>query len=405
MKSLYFDYAATTPVDPRVLEAMLPYMSGEFGNPGSLHSFGQRASAAVFASRQKIAKTIGAHYSEIFFTASATEANNLAIRGAILYFQKKHPGIKPRILIPETEHDCVLATAKGATELGAEVVYLPVNKDGFLKLDELKKNLNGRTILVSIMYANNEIGVIQPIPEISRIIRDFKKSTHKTSRQSVYPLLHTDAVQAFEYLDCDVAKLGVDMLTLSGHKIYGPKGVGALYIKNRQLGARMSFKNSEDKYLIRPFVLGGGQEEGMRSGTENVPAIVGFGVAAEIASASRTSEAKRLVALRDKLLKNLKALFPKLAVNGSMKVRLPNHLSIYVPGITAERALAELDLAGISISSGSACSARTPEPSKVLTAMGMRKDRTINSLRITLGRQTTAQDVSMLVRGLRALRA
>lgn len=397
MKPIYLDYAATTPVDPRVLKAMSPYWSGVFGNPGSLHSFGQKTSGAVFEARQRIAQTIGAHYSEIFFTASATEANNLAIRGAIRYFQKKNPGIKPRLILPATEHDCVLETAKGATELGAEVVYLSVDRSGFVKPAELKKHLNERTALVSVMYANNEIGVIQPIAQIAKVVREFR-GDHP------WPLFHTDAVQAFEYLDCDVQKLGVDMLTLSGHKMYGPKGVGALYVKNRSLLARKPFPKAEDKYLILPFVLGGGQEEGMRSGTENVPAIVGFSVAAELAVRSRNSESKRLKILRDLLLKSVRKIFPKVQVNGSLQNRLPNHLSIYIPAMKAEWALAQLDLMGIAISSGSACSARTPEASKVLTAMGVDKERATNSLRITLGRQTTKAEIVALVRAFARLK-
>jgi cysteine desulfurase len=405
MQCVYLDYAATTPVDPRVLKAMMPYFTEDFGNPGSLHSVGQKNSAAIFAARRALADAIGAHYSEIIFTGSATEANNLAIRGAIMYFQKKNPGVRPRILIPTIEHDCVLATAKGATELGAEVVYVPVSKDGLVDVAALKKALNARTVLISVMLANNEIGTIQPVVEIARIVRSFRESlptSHKLQANS-YPLLHTDAVQAFEYLPCNVAELGVDMMTLSAHKMYGPKGIGALYVKNRALTTRKPLRGT-DRYLVEPIILGGGQEEGLRSGTENVPAIVGMGVAASLVAEIREKEASRLRVLRDQLLSGLKKVWPDLKVNGTLKQRLPNHLNIYIPGQAAEKILAALDLRGVVIASGSACSARSTLPSKVILAMGYDAVRAKNSLRITLGRLTTKKEIAEALKACAAVK-
>ena len=473
-KSIYLDYAATTPVDPRVLKAMLPYFGDvgyvrnigdvgnkdlnsnkrsdrtirteqsaipNWGNPGSLHSFGQKASAAVFNARQTIAKSIGAHYSEIIFTGSATEANNLAIRGAVRYFQKKFPGIKPRVLVPATEHDCVLETVKDVAEYGAEIVYIPVLKNGAIDLKALKKLLNDRTVLVSIMYANNEIGTIQPISEIAEIIRQFRvrnvrhvgdvgnvKSNSNNPpaggdrtyltvpTTGAYPLLHTDAVQAFEYLKCDVNTLGVDMLTLSGHKIYGPKGIGCLYV--RSVGNVKSNSNNPpaggdrtSRTFLTPIIVGGGQEDGLRSGTENVPAIVGFAKAVELVGGGREKEAARVSALRDYLWRGVKKMFPRVILNGPSlagTTRLSNHLNIYLHpsagsgrgGTTAEEILTTLDLQGIAISSGSACSARSPEPSKVLLALGATQDRAKNSVRITLGRPTTKKDIDVLLAAL-----
>ncbi len=407
--SIYLDYAATTPVDQRVIAAMQPYFFDEFGNPGSLHQFGQRASAAVFKARQEIAQALSAHYSEIVFTGSATEANNLALGGVMRRYVReqvkmkaKHP--MPRIIISAIEHESVLKTAQdlacdpsvGSGLSGVEVVIIPVSKDGIVDLKKLTAALNERTALVSVMLANNETGVIQPIAEISKLVREFRG-------EGRWPLVHTDAVQAFQYLDCDVSKLGVDMLTLSAHKICGPKGVGALYVKNYQLGSRRPLKDS-DMYPIDPLIMGGGQEMGLRSGTENVSYIVGFAKAVELAVLVREKEAKRVAELRNVLLAGLRKIYPALQVNGSLKERLANNINIYmpahtgVPGVSAEELLVRLDLAGVALSSGSACAARSLEASHVLLAMGFDEVRAKNSVRFTLGRQTTKQEVARVLK-------
>jgi cysteine desulfurase len=394
-RSIYLDYAATTPVDQRVVQAMQPYFSEEFGNPGSLHQFGQRASAAVFQARQTVAQVVGAHYSEIVFTGSATEANNLVLGGVMrryvreqLKMKAKHP--MPRIIISAIEHESVLKTAQDLARDGADVVIIPVSKEGVVDVKKLKAALNEQTALVSVMLANNETGVIQPIATIAKIVREFRG-------EGRWPLVHTDAVQAFQYVDCNVSVLGVDMLTLSAHKIYGPKGVGALYIKNAQLSSKRPLKDV-DTYPIDPLIVGGGQEMGLRSGTENVAYIVGFAKAVALAVLAREKEAKRIAELRNALLAGLRTFYPKLQVNGSMKERLPNNINIYMPGVSAEEFLVRLDLAGVALSSGSACAARSLEASHVLLAMGYTAERAKNSLRFTLGRQTTRQEIASVLK-------
>src|SRR3989338_6994102 len=246
MKSIYLDYAASTPIDPRVVAAMSPYFTEIFANPNSLHRFGQEASRAVFVSRQTIARSLGADYKEIIFTGSATEANNLALRGSIKRIMNNAMPAgrqelrikKPRIKTTAIEHESVLETCRDLEKEGVEVIYIPVNKEGIVDLKKLKSALNDRTVLVSVMYANNEIGTIQPIDKISEIIRNFRESRIRNQEYSLFPLFHTDAVQAFQYLDCSVENLGVDLMTLSAHKIYGPKGIGALFIRNSKHEAR-----------------------------------------------------------------------------------------------------------------------------------------------------------------------
>ncbi|MCL5733365.1 MAG: cysteine desulfurase, partial [Patescibacteria group bacterium] len=265
MERIYLDYAASTPVHPDVLKVMEPYFSQKFGNPGSLHYFGQEALKGVDEARDTISNIIGAESHQIFFTGSATEANNWALRGTLKKFLENHPATnkKPKIIVSAFEHESILETAADLKKNGAEVEILKIKKDGFVDLAHLKSILDKQTILISVMYVNNEIGSIQPIKKISEIIKNFKKSSG-----AHYPLFHTDAVQAFQFLDCNAEKLGVDLMSFSGQKIYGPKGIGCLYVKNRA--------------LIAPFVTGGSQEMGLRGGTLNVPAIAGFCKAAEL---------------------------------------------------------------------------------------------------------------------------
>jgi cysteine desulfurase len=384
MKHIYFDYAASTPLDIRVERAMRPYFLKHFGNPGSLHYFGQEAIAAVDASREKLARLINADFREVVFTGSATEANNLALRGAVRAWQEQHIGVQPRVVVSAIEHESVLETVRDLARDGVEVVYLPVDRAGVVSLTALRSAFNERTVIVSIMYANNEIGVVQPVVEIAKIIAEFKKTAR-------YPLFHADAVQAFQFLNCDVRVLGVDMMTLSAHKIYGPKGIGLLYAKNA---------TAEPSY-IRGEIAGGGQEFGLRSGTENVPLIVGFAKAAEIALAVQKKEAKRTLIIRNYLLKNIKKIFPAAEVNGGVDdnaavATLPNILNVYIPDHTAEDMVVKLDLAGIAVSAGSACRARALTSSHVVEALGYAKERAKSSLRFSLGRQTKKEEVVKL---------
>jgi cysteine desulfurase len=390
MWKYYFDYAATTPLDKRVIKAMEPYCADVFGNPSSIHKFGQEASAAVFKARNKIAKLIGCDYREIIFTGSATEANNLAIRGIIKnifengeWKQKK----LPQIITSQIEHESVLETCRDLEKEGlAEIVYLPVSKNGIVDLKKLKTALNERTVLVSIMYANNEIGSIQPIKKIAEIIANFK-----IEKKSFYPLFHTDAAQAFNYLNCDVKELGIDMMTLSSQKIYGPKGVGLLYIKD--------FGNFQGKRFISPIITGGGQEEGLRSGTENIAGMVGFAEAGQIVFDSKEKESKRLLQIQNYFLKKLKSISGRadFVLNGPEigENRLPNNINIYFKG--KKDLIFKLDMAGFAVSGGSACSARLAKPSHVLKAIGCSDEKASESIRISFGRQTTRRIVEKLL--------
>ena len=471
MKRIYLDYAASTPVDPAVFEFMKPYFSEKYGNPGSLHSFGQEAIAAVDRSREVVAKAIGADFREIIFTGSATEANNLVLRGAIGAFRKFSRGTRRssapaaeaaphsqpqdafgdqalaasesfrpktsetplRIIISSIEHESILETAKDLEKDGIEVIYLPVGSEGFVDLEKLKESLNERTILVSVMYANNEVGTIQPIAKISEIVREFRKQkTENISGDaknsefyfldSGFPLFHTDAVQAFQYLDCNVDGLGIDLTTLSAHKVYGPKGVGALHVRNSKFKARNSkqipnsesqiqnvsdfgFRISDSSRLVKPIVTGGGQEYGFRSGTENVPAIAGFGKAVELLNHSRESLNDRIKKLRDYFWEGLKKIYPKAEVNGqtSNVGCLPNILNVYFPDHSANDLLVKLDVAGVAVSSGAACSARSSKPSQVLKALGMPAERILRSVRFSFGKFTTQGEVDEALKRIKIL--
>ena len=427
MKRYYFDHAAATPMDPEVEKAMKPYWSAVAGNPGSLHWFGQEASAAVFAARETIAKSLGCHYSEIIFTGSATEANNLALRGAIK--AARVVGMqKPKIITSVIEHDSVLDTCKDLEKEGVEVIYLPVSKNGIVDPNTVKAALDDRTILVSIMYANNEIGTIQPISEIGKIISDFRKRmanskwqmangkkaiSHQPSAISHLPLFHTDAVQAFNYLECNVDALGVDLLTLSAQKIYGPKGVGALYMRRQMAnsGSQIAGYKKSIRYqpfAISPIITGGGQEQGFRSGTENVPGIIGFAAAVKRTDALREKETRRLRALQTYFLEKLHAFDPAITLNGDREKRIPNNLSLDIPPSSDGKGSAQdlviaLDLAGFAVSPGSACAARTCAPSHVLRAIGRSPIRAMSGIRITMGRQTNKPAVDTLLRTLRKI--
>ena len=388
-KRYYFDYAAATPVDPVVVKAMRPYFNVQFGNPGALHWFGQEASAAIFEARSAIASLFGCHYKEVVFTGSATEANNLALRGAVARWQELNPSAVPKIVVFAMEHESVLETCEDLKKNGAEIFIIPANGKGIIDIQKLKSAIDNRTAVVSVMYANNEVGTIQPIQKIAGIIGEFKK----IRQSAIYPLFHTDAVQAFNYLPCRVTELGADMITLSGQKIYGPKGIGILYI--RGLGG----KNKK----VNPIITGGGQEYGVRSGTENVPAIIGVGKAAKLVSESREFETKRLAKLQDYFLIRMEKIIPKARLNGDRKNRLPNNINLYFPPNSANQnknsqdLIIKLDLAGFAVSPGAACAARVCQPSHVLKALGFSDERASNSLRITFGRQTRKADIDKLL--------
>jgi len=413
-KRYYFDYAASTPVDKNVFRAMLPYFSQKFGNAGSLHSFGQEAIAAVDNARGIIAKRIGADFRQIIFTGSATEANNLAIKGGFLaakkYFKKNGIKGKPKIIVSAIEHESVLESARALTDEGAEIVHLPVDKNGFVREEVLRENLDERTAVVSIMLGNNEIGTIEPIAKFAEIISEFKKNTtFYIPDYTFYPLLHTDAAQAFQYLDCDVNKLGVDLMTLSSQKIYGPKGVGALYVRNQELGSKNKAANYSNlssihnSYSLLPLLSGGNQEFGLRSGTENVPAIVGFAEAAKIVSKVRVREARRVAELKNYFLRGTKKAIPNVFINGmaDKKQTLPHVINLSFPGRPAEELLTRLDLAGFAVSTGSACRSRSAEPSHVILALGYKEERARESLRVSFGRDTKKSDILKLVKELR----
>jgi len=376
MVRIYLDYAATTPVDPAVFAAMEPYFGKRFGNPGSLHAFGQEAIAAVDHAREAIARSIGTGFRNIIFTASATEANNLALRGAVFGWKRTHPGKASHIIISAIEHESILETARALEAEGVRVTYLPVNAQGIVDLKNIKEHLTSETAIVSIMYANNETGSVEPIQEIACMVKEFRGG-------NAYPLFHADAAQAFQFLETNVEKLGLDCMTLSSHKICGPKGAGALYIK--------------DAPFLQPITTGGGQEFGMRPGTENVPAIAGFGKAVELADAARERECARIKSLRDLLCAEIQRIAPHAEANGGGEA-LPNILNMYFPGNDAQDLLTKFDLKGLAASSGSACRSRAVASSYVIEALGYSKERAKSSIRFSLGRPTTQEEVEEAVR-------
>jgi cysteine desulfurase len=378
MKRIYLDHAASTPVDPEVLGAMEPYFTRQFGNPGSLHSFGQESIAAMDRSRETVARLLGTGFRNVIFTGSATEANNLALRGAVKKLGASQK-TQVRVIVSSVEHESVLETARDLAKSGAEAVFAPVDMHGRIDLKNIKENLTEKTAIVSVMYAQNEIGSVQPIVEIGKAIRAFRGA-------KPYPLFHTDAAQAFQFLDCSADELGVDLMTLSSHKIYGPKGIGALYVR--------------DEIMIAPTMTGGGQEFGLRSGTENVPLAVGFAKAAELAAAVRAREAQRVGELRDRLWKGLKDIFPKVELNGpaDAALRLPNILNVCFPAHDAQDLLTKFDLGGLAVSAGSACRSRAAGASYVIEALGLGRDRARSSIRFSLGRPTGKEEIDGALR-------
>jgi cysteine desulfurase len=366
---IYMDYHATTPVDPRVLEAMMPYFTGKFGNAASRnHPFGWEAEEAVEAARKQVADLIGANAKELIFTSGATESNNLAIKGVAEMYREKGN----HIITCVTEHKAVIDTCKKLEKQGLRVTYLPVQKDGRISLDELRASITDKTILITIMTANNEIGVIQPIAEIGAIAKG----------KGI--LFHTDAVQAVGKVPFDVTAMKADLVSISAHKIYGPKGVGALYVRRRS-----------PRVLLAEQISGGGHERGMRSGTLNVPGIVGLGKAAELCRLEMQKDTERLSKLRDRLNEGLHKNLDEIYINGSMEHRLPHNLNISFAYVEGESLL--MGINDVAVSSGSACTSASLEPSYVLKALGAGDDLAHSSIRFGLGRWTTEEEVDYVI--------
>jgi cysteine desulfurase len=368
MKRVYLDYAATTPTDPRVVEAMRPYFNEKYGNASSIHTFGQEARAAVEKAREQVAALIGAGPEEIVFTSGGTEADNFALEGIAFASEKKGD----HIITSAIEHHAVYECSKFLEKRGFKITYIPVDKDGLVDPEAVRKAVTDKTILVSIMHANNEIGAIEPVAEISKIVKG----------KGIY--FHSDAVQTVGHLPVKVNELGVDLLSISAHKLYGPKGVGALYIRK---GTRLV-----------PFLHGGGQENGRRASTHNVPGIVGFGAAAELAGKEMDRENSRISALRDKLIKGILVKIPDSRLNGHPDLRLPNNVNVIIQYVEGESMLLNLDMQGVAASTGSACTSGSLEPSHVLLALGLSPELAHGSLRFTLGKYTTEEDIDHVLR-------
>ena len=381
---IYLDYAATTPMDGEVLKAMMPYFGEKFGNASSIHLFGQEAMTAIDQAREKIAKYFSCDFTEIIFTGSATESNNLAIEGLVHEYCGRNARVKAHIIATKIEHESVLEPLKKLEEVGCEVTYLPVDKEGLLKISDLEKAIKDDTILISIIYANNEIGTIQPIKEIGKLLEKINKKRKENGLSKIY--FHTDAVQALNYLECRPDWLKVDLLTFSGHKIYGPKGIGGLYARK---GTPLS-----------PVILGGGQEFGLRSGTENIASIVGLAKAIELTLENKEKNCKKVLNLRNQMLKDIiKDNKTAVKINSSRTHCLSNILNIRFPGINNETLIIALDQAGVAVSAGSACSSRAlVAASHVLTAIGLTSKQAKESIRISIGKNTTKQEIKKVIR-------
>jgi cysteine desulfurase len=367
-RRIYMDYAAGKPVESRVAEAMLPYAKSSWGNPSSLHTLGQEAKRALEEARGRIAELINAEKKEnIIFTSGATESNNMAIKGVA----NRNKDRGTRVITSSVEHMSVVNPIKSLTTKGFEAIFVPVDRYGFVLLDRLEKELTDKTILVSIVYANSEIGTIEPIKEISKIVHS----------KNAY--LHVDATPACGQVPIDVKNEGIDLLTISSNDMYGPKGVGALYIK--------------DGVRVEPLLHGGGQERGLRSGTENLPGIVGFGKAAEIAKKEMQTSSPRLEKLRERLIEGLLKPIPYSFLNGHPTRRLPDNASVRYDFIEGESMLLSLDIEGVFTSSGSACTSKTLEPSHVLLALGLKHEEAHGSLMFTLGKENTEEEVDYVI--------
>jgi len=415
-RKIYLDYASSTPIDKKVLEAMMPYLKRHFGNPSSTHQFGQKARVALELAREQVASFLHCKAQEIIFTSGATEANNLAIQGVVKKYQASpNPpaggkNSKPHIVTTAIEHESVLEPCRTLEKEGvAEVTYILPNREGLIKAEDVKKAIQPNTVLVSVMYVNSEVGTIEPIEEIGELLKGYPStllsfesepavrgseelsgsrregSSLRVEDRAGKILFHTDAVQAANFLECDVEKMGVDLLTLSGHKIYGPKGVGVLYRR--------------EKTFIKGIVEGGGQEGGLRSGTENVAAIAGMGAAVEeLESPRRMIATITIRQLRDKLIKAVLRKIPDSELTGPSDKRLANNAHFRFEGVEGRDIVIMLDQKGIAVSTGSACSEKTQDASHVLLALGFSKKVALSSVRITLGKQTKLEEIEDAVR-------
>ncbi|MEQ1922656.1 MAG: cysteine desulfurase family protein [Pyrinomonadaceae bacterium] len=380
-RRIYLDNSATTPIDPAVVEAMLPYLMAKFGNASSIHFFGQEAKAALDKARHQVAALINARPNEIVFTSGGTEANNLAIRGLIESRQnRKGDGAgNPHIITSAIEHSAVLNVCEDLAKQGVAVTYLPVYENGIVRLDDIKAAITDDTVLISIMAANNEIGTLQPIAEVGKFVREMRNDGKKI-------WFHTDAVQAAGKMPLDVEAIGCDLLSISAHKIYAPKGTGALYVRR---GVRLHSQN-----------LGGHQERERRGGTESVPNIVAFGAACEMAQNELERSSEELRQLRDNFESKVGEIIPDIIYNGDRENRLPNISNISFRSIEGEGLLINLDMQGIAVSTGSACSSGSLEPSPVIRALGHDDELARGAIRFSFGRFNTAEDVDMLINTL-----
>lgn len=374
--TIYLDHAGTTAMDPKVLEAMLPYFSQLYGNPSSVHTVGQEARHALDTARERVAKVLHCRTNEVVFTSGGTEADNAAIHGAATALQETGN----HIITSSVEHHAVLHPCQYLENMGFEVTYLPVDNYGMVSPESVYNAITDRTTLVTVMYGNNEIGSINPISDISAAVKRRADELERTI------VMHTDAVQAAGFLDLNVRTLGVDMLSLSGHKFYGPKGSGVLFVRRGT--------------PFLPLILGGGQERERRSGTENIPAIVGLSVALEMADSARAENSAHCAALRDRIVERVLNDIPGTRLNGHPTQRLPNNINFSFEGVEGEPILLGLDMSGIAASSGSACSSGSLEPSHVLLALGQTAELARGSLRITLGKENTEAEVDYLLKVL-----
>ncbi len=367
MKNIYLDYNATTPIDPRVLEAMMPYLSEHYGNPSSIHSYGRKGKEALDKAREQVSGLLSASPREIFFNSGGSEGANFAIKSTAAALKEKGN----HLITTEVEHECVLESFHYLEKQGFQATYLGVNKDGIIDLNELRGSITDKTVLVSCIYANNETGVISPIEEISNIVKE---------KGIVF---HTDAVQAAGKITIDLEKIPADLVSISAHKFYGPKSVGALFIRD-------SFSQN---VVLSPLIHGGGQERGRRSGTENVAGIVGLGAACVIAQNEISEDESKICLLRDRLLENIISSVSGVKLNGSTESMLWNTLNLSIDGVQGDSLAMNLDIEGVAISTGSACSEGAIDPSHVLSSMGLTKQEAASSVRISLGRFTSDKDI------------